>query len=290
MTENVIILFYLYIELSYPQVVADEQQKLCEKLGLRGRLIVAHEGLNGTFEGARSAIDTYIQTMRADQRFASIHFKQSVSDMPTFPKLSVKVRDEIVSSHLGKKNVDVNPTRVTGKRLTPDELRDWFASGKDFHIVDMRNDYEYKVGHFKNSIASGMTNFRDLPQVPERIAHIKNKPVLTVCTGGVRCEKASGYLVSQGFQDVYQLDGGIVSYMEKFPGQDFRGSLYVFDGRVTMHFDAPDQHVIVGLCVFCNQPCERYVNCKDDECHVHIIACTTCVEKDMGRLCPQCEN
>jgi UPF0176 protein len=286
MSGYTIILFYKYVRIDDPASLAREQQALCERLNLKGRLIIATEGLNGTFEGAPEAIDEYIAAMQRDDRFVDIHFKKSQGTGDAMPKLSIKVRDEIVSGHLGAHDVD--PTRVTGKRLTPDELHEWIQSGKHFHIIDMRNDYEYHVGHFKNSHPSGMRNFRELPTVPSRFEPLRKEPVLFVCTGGIRCEKASGYMISQGFEDAYQLEGGIVSYMEKYPGQAFQGSLYVFDQRITMHFDTPEQHTVVGTCVFCGENCERYVNCKDDVCHAHFIACTACVEKDMGRLCKEC--
>src|SRR6185369_5737909 len=115
------------------------------------------------------------------------------------------------------------PNKLTGKRLKPEELHDWINSDKEFYIVDMRNGYEHLAGYFKGSILPAMDNFRDLPAFLKQIEHLKNKTVLTVCTGGVRCEKASGYLLANGFSDVYQLDGGIVTYMESYPNEDFLG-------------------------------------------------------------------
>ncbi|HYD91814.1 MAG TPA: rhodanese-like domain-containing protein, partial [Flavobacterium sp.] len=155
--------------------------------------------------------------------------------------------------------------------------------------VDMRNSYEHKTGHFENSILPPMENFRDLPKVVDKISHLKNKTVLTVCTGGVRCEKASGFLVEQGFNEVYQLDGGIVSYMEKYPNEDFKGKLYVFDGRVTMGFQTEDpKHEIVGRCDACNELSENYVNCANLACHRHFINCKKCLEKSNNKaFCPE---
>ncbi len=183
---------------------------------------------------------------------------------------------------------DVNPNETTGKYLSPEELNAWFASGKKFKIVDMRNDYEHKVGHFEGSILPPIENFRDLPKVVEQIKHLKNKTVLTVCTGGVRCEKASGFLITQGFTDVYQLDGGIVSYMEKYPNEDFKGKLYVFDGRVMMGFYTDDaKHQVVGKCDACGEESEHYVNCDNPVCHRHFINCMKCLEKSEGKaFCP----
>lgn len=205
--------------------------------------------------------------------------KRSRGTGDAFPRLSIKLRKEIVSAHLGDE--DVKPYELTGKYLTPDELHEWFEKGEDFEMIDMRNDYEWKIGRFENSQFSGMKNFRDLPEAADRFRELGNKKVVTVCTGGVRCEKASGYLLKRGFQDVYQLSGGIVSYMEKYPNKHFKGKLYVFDKRIVMDFDSPDNHTIVGRCDMCEAPSEDFVNCRNPKCNAHFIMCSTCkAEKD----------
>ena len=156
----------------------------------------------------------------------------------------------------------------------------------------MRNTYEHKVGYFQDSILPPIENFRDLPKVVEQIAHLKSKTVLTVCTGGVRCEKASGFLLKEGFENVYQLDGGIVSYMEKYPNEDFEGKLYVFDGRITMGpsalpgagLPADEKAKIVGKCDACDAQSENYVNCANPACHKHFIACEKCISEAGGNV------
>ncbi len=284
--ESRIILFYKYVRVADPELVRGIQEEICLRLGLKGRCIIAAEGINATYEGTKENIKKYILELEKDERFKNIHFKLSAGTGNAFPKLSVKVRKEIVSLHLG--TCDINPNEITGIHLKPEELHEWIKSGREFYIVDMRNVYEHKVGHFENSILPPIENFRDLPKVVEQIKHLKNKTVLTVCTGGVRCEKASGFLVTQGFTDVYQLDGGIVSYMEKYPNEDFKGKLYVFDGRVTMGFYTDDaKHKIVGVCDACKEQSENYVNCANPVCHRHFIACFECLQKNEGKaFCP----
>lgn len=288
MTENQhqIILFYKYVRIDDPVAVKDWQFSICEKLGLKGRCIIASEGINATYEGTEENIKEYIKELEKDKRFLNIHFKLSPGNGHAFPKLSVKVRKEIVSLGLGV--CDVDPNQVTGIHLKPEELHEWIKNKKEFYIVDMRNVYEHKVGHFEGSILPPIENFRDLPKVVEQIKHLKNKTVLTVCTGGVRCEKASGFLVTQGFTDVYQLDGGIVSYMEKYPNEDFKGKLYVFDGRVTMGFYTDDtKHEVVGKCDTCGEKSENFVNCANPVCHRHFITCENCLAKNDGKaFCP----
>lgn len=277
-----ILLYYKYVEINDPYKFMEDHSNLCQRLNLKGRIIVASEGLNGTVEGLRKDTEKYIEELTRDLRFSDIHFKKSSSDGNAFSKLSIKVRNEIVSAHLGN---DINPSRVTGKYLAPQELHNWLHSKRRFFIVDMRNDYETAVGYFNNSLLAPFRNFRDLPKVLPILESLKNETMVTVCTGGVRCEKASGFLVENGFKNVYQLYGGIVSYMEKYPNEDFLGSLYVFDGRVTMGFNLENrQHVVVGRCKFCKAPAEKYFDCQNLYCQGkrHFISCNKCIEKTKG--------
>lgn len=278
-----ILLYYKYTHIDDPTALMNSQRALCQKLGLKGRIIVANEGINGTLEGTLENTEKYIEEMNKDLRFVDIHWKKSVGTGSAFKKLSVKVRNEIVSLHLGERDID--PNKITGKKLKPEELKAWYENNKDFVVVDMRNDYELEVGKFDRTVFPGMKNFRDLREQVESIKNLKDKTVLTVCTGGVRCEKASGFLVEEGFKDVYQLDGGIVSYMEKYPAKDFKGTLYVFDERITMDFDDPDKHVVIGKCKLCKSPCERYVNCVNNGCHLHFVCCDGCSEEDGKSYC-----
>lgn len=275
-----ILLFYKYVRIEDPQAVRDWLFALCQKLSLKGRLIVATEGLNITLEGKTEDTEAFITELETDQRFLNIHFKRSVGTGDAFPRLSVKVRSEIVSLHLG--TCDIDPNQLTGVHLAPEALHQWIAEGREFYIIDMRNAYEHAIGKFKDSICPPMNNFRDLQKVVKRLKHLKDKTVLTVCTGGIRCEKASGYLLAQGFTSVYQLDGGIVSYMEKYPNEDFEGKLYVFDGRVAMGFYTDDPaHVIVGRCEDCGAQSENIVDCRSGNCNGQFIICEACEKKQL---------
>lgn len=271
-----VLLYYKYVKIDDSNGLVRDQVFLCQKLGLKGRIIVAYEGINGTLEGDAQNVNRYVDIMRKNAIFGDIDFKISEGTGNAFSKLSVKVRNEIVSGCLA--DWDVDPTKTTGKYLTAKQLHKWIHSDKQFYIIDMRNDYEQEVGHFEGSILPGLSNFRDLPKIMPKIERLKEKTVVTVCTGGVRCEKASGFLVKHGFSDVYQLYGGIVTYMEKYPNEDFNGALYVFDGRVVMSF-GDEGREIIGRCAVCKKLSEIYINCGDIFCNRHFICCENCRKK-----------
>jgi len=279
-----ILLYYKYTTVRNPEKFRDEQRALCESLGLKGRIIVSTEGVNGTVEGLKENTERYIDALSSKRGFSNIHWKRSQGTGTAFPRLSVRVRPELVSLHLSKKS-DIDPRKTTGTHLSPDALRSWYEKGEKFTVIDMRNTYEHKVGAFAGSVCPSMKNFRDLPKVLPKLKKFKNDRVLTVCTGGVRCEKASGYLIKKGFKNVYQLDGGIVSYMEKYPGLDFRGSLYVFDGRVTMAFNPKTgKREIIGICEKCGTSTENYEDCGNDFCHKQMLVCDECVAREGGKV------
>jgi UPF0176 protein len=271
-----VLLFYKYIPLPNPEEIRDQQRQLCERLDLKGRIIVASEGINGTAEGTIEDTESYILEMEKNPLFKGIIYKKSAGTGQAFPKLSVKSRKEIV--RLG---VDIDPNKVSGKYLSAEELHSWFEKGKRFFIVDMRNDYEYLSGYFEGSVLANIHNFFDLPKAVDKLAHLKGETIVTVCTGGVRCEKASGLLIQNGFEDVYQLKDGIQTYMERFPNKHFKGKLYVFDNRLTLGFNTDDSsHQIVGNCMHCGVSCDSYVNCAYDICHYHYLCCERCKDPE----------
>lgn len=282
-----VLLFYKYVAIEQPEALKASYFLLCEKYNLKGRTIIAEEGINGTLEGTTENTEAFAKELLLDSRFSDMQIKRSISEGVSFPRLSVKVRNEIVGTRFPK---EVDPTKKTGIYLKPEELREWYEQEKDFVVVDMRNSYEFESGHFKNSIDPGMTASRELP---EKIAAIKekaqDKPILTVCTGGVRCEKMSAYLLHQGFKDVYQLDGGMHSYMEKYPGKDFLGTLFTFDDRLVMDFGG--EREVIGKCKRCGAANEQYQNCANAECNMLFLICNDCMSSEGPGFCSEkCER
>ena len=271
-----IILFYKYANIENPATYMERERAVCNVLGLKGRIIIAEEGINGTLEGTIENIEKYKIHILNDKKFKNMNIKESVGNGEAFPRLSVKVKDEIVSTKLPK---HINPNRETGKYLQPIDLKRMYDDNEDFVIVDMRNDYELASGYFDKTINLNLENSRDLQKsdVLDKIRIHKNKKLVTVCTGGVRCEKMSAYLLDQGFENVYQLHNGMHGFMEKYPGEHFKGTLYTFDNRKVMDFGGDRE--IIGRCFSCNNATERYENCSNPICHKHFLVCENCVNK-----------
>ena len=224
-----VLLYYCYTSLENPAQFRDEHHRLCLDLDLRGRIIVAAEGLNGTVSGTREACAAYMAAVQTDPRFAALEFKIDEVESHAFQKLHVRLKDEIVHSSLRH----VRPHERTGQHLTPQQFKD-LKDRDDVVVVDVRSDYEYNLGRFKNAVTLDMENFRDFPERVARLQEFKDKKILTYCTGGVKCEKASAFLLEQGFENVYQLHGGIIKYGHEVGGEDFDGQCYVFDNRVAV--------------------------------------------------------
>lgn len=270
-----VLLYYKYVTIENPEEFTARHKTLCQELGLRGRILIAGEGINGTVSGPVAATDAYIAALRADERFADMEYKIDEADDHAFRKLIVKARNEIV--RLGLES-DVNPLQRTGKRLSPKEFYEAMQSD-DVVLIDARNDYEYDVGHFRGAIKPTVKTFRDFPQwVRETLAQYRDKKVLTYCTGGIRCEKFSAMLLEEGFKDVSQLHGGIVTYGKdpEVQGKLFDGSCYVFDERVTVPVNRTDEARVISHCHYCGEECERYVNCANLDCDHQFLCCVEC--------------
>jgi UPF0176 protein len=279
-----ILLYYLYRQIENSQAYVEEHRSLCQSLGLRGRILIGDEGINGTVSGLREATERYQESLRTDPRTAGISFKIDAAVGHVFPKLIVKWRPEIVTLGLGPEDVD--PTVRTGKRLSPSE---WLEAMREENVVviDGRNRYESELGRFKGAICPDIDNFREFPAwLREHAEELRGRKILTYCTGGIRCEKLSGYLLEEGFEDVSQLEGGIVTY-GKDPatlGRDFEGLCYVFDQRIGVEVNFTETRTIVSRCEKCEEPCARYRNCSCKSCNRKYFLCASC-EETKGRAC-----
>ncbi|USK66151.1 rhodanese-related sulfurtransferase [Peribacillus frigoritolerans] len=279
-----VLLYYLYVPIENHEEFAAEHLAACKALELKGRILVASEGINGTVSGTIEQTDKYMDMMKSDPRFADIVFKIDEAEGHAFKKMHVRPRNELVTLRLED---DINPNQTTGKYLSPKEFFEQMQDENTI-VLDARNDYEFDLGHFRGAIKPEITNFRELPEwVRENKEMFEGKKILTYCTGGIRCEKFSGWLVEEGFEDVSQLHGGIATYGKdpEVQGELWDGQMYVFDERIAVPINQKE-HVIVGRDIYSGEPCERYVNCANPECNKKIL----CSEENEHKHMRSCNH
>ena len=279
-----ILLYYLYVPLEDPAGFLAEHRALCERLELKGRILIAAEGINGTVSGTTAATDEYMAVMRADPRTSAMEFKVDPADGHAFPRLSIKLRSEVVTLGLGHE--DLSPRELTGEYLDPEQWRSMMED-ENAVLIDARNDYEWELGRFEGALLPDVASFRDLPAwIRKHREELEGRKIMTYCTGGIRCEKFSGFLLQEGFGQVYQLHGGIVTYGKdpEVQGEKFEGKCYVFDERIGVEVNRTDGAKVVARCLHCGEPSDRYVNCSWSRCNAQHFCCEAC-EGAVGRYC-----
>jgi UPF0176 protein len=282
-----VIAYYHYTKIAQAQEMVPEHLAYCQSIGLRGRIYIAKEGINGTISGTIEACKTYMDYLCANPLFKGIEFKIDEHNEHAFNRLHVRYKTEIVHSGL-RDPEEIDPTKETGKHIRGVEFEQMKAQ-EDVVIIDVRSNYETRLGKFKNSVTLDMDNFREFPGKVAELERYKDKKVITVCTGGIKCEKASAYLIKRGFKDVYQLHNGILGYAKETGGKDFDGSLYVFDGRVSI----PINHVnptAIANCSKCGTPTYRNLNCANVECNEQFNMCEACSEEMLGACSEACKT
>lgn len=275
------LLYYKFTPIADPEAVKLWQKTLCEHLNLRGRILVSRHGINGTVGGDLADLKAYVKVTKQYAGFRDILWKWSDGSRDDFPRLSVRVRRELV----GFKNsddefeVDENGVIGGGVHLKPDQVHEMVEKyGDDVVFFDGRNAHEAMIGRFKNAIVPDTRTSRDFIAELEsdKYDDIKDKRVITYCTGGVRCEVISSMMKKRGFKNVYQIDGGIVKYGEAY-GDDglWEGSLRVFDKRMTMNFS--DHAKTIGECIHCHAKTSNFENCAEPTCNELVLICESCV-------------
>ncbi|WP_445490718.1 oxygen-dependent tRNA uridine(34) hydroxylase TrhO [Niallia sp. 03133] len=283
-----VLLYYKYTTIENPEEFSMEHLAFCKELGLLGRILVSDEGINGTVSGTYEQTEQYMEALRNDPRFADTIFKIDEAEGHAFKKMHVRYKKELVNLSLEE---DINPLELTGKHLKPTEFFEQLQA-PDTVVIDARNDYEFDLGHFRGAIKPDIETFRELPKwIQENKKLLEGKKILTYCTGGVRCEKFSGWLMREGFEDVSQLDGGIVTYGKdpEVQGKLWDGQCYVFDQRISVPVNRVE-HVVVGRDIFSGEPCERYVNCANPECNRKMLCSPENEEKYMRSCSHECRT
>ncbi len=283
-----VLLFYKFTPIKDPQAIMLWQRALCNELKLRGRILISKDGINATLGGDIQACKQYLKRYREYEQFRGTDIKWSEGSgldengySLDFPRLSVRVRKEIVG--FGKPeelHVDEKGVIDGGQHVKPEELEQLIADNPDLVFFDGRNEVEWEIGHFANAIVPNTFTSHDFAAELDsgKYDHLKDKPIVSYCTGGVRCEILSAMMKHRGFEKVYQLDGGIHRYAEKYGNTKvWQGSLVVFDGREVVDYDGGEQKI--GTCHQCGQKANRLRNCDDPSCRVRLVTCMDCLAK-----------
>ena len=282
-----VLLFYCFTPLADPEAIRLWQRELCEKLGLRGRILVSEHGINATVGGELKACKQYVKSLKSYAPFKNVDMKWSEGSgldehgmSKDFPRLVVKARPEIVSFGAPDElTVDESGVVGGGIHVRPDEVEDLIKKHPDLVFFDGRNQVEAEIGRFDGAIVPDTSTTHDFVTLLDSgvFDYLKQTPILTYCTGGIRCEVLSALMRNRGFEKVYQLSGGIVRYAEEF-GNSGRwiGALTVFDNRETMTF-GPDT-AIIGVCYGCGNPAGQLHNCDDSACQKRLVTCPDCWE------------
>ncbi len=277
-----ILLYYKFTPLKDPEAVKLWQKTLCNSLNLRGRILISKDGLNGTVGGEMKDLKAYAKATKGFAPFKGIIFKWSEGGREDFPRMSVKHRRELV----GFKNsddefeVDENGVIGGGKHIKPRQIHELVEKhGENVVFFDGRNAHEAKIGKFKNAVVPNTNTSRDFIKELEsdKYNDLKDKKIVTYCTGGIRCEVISAMMKKRGFKEVYQIDGGIVKYGEKYKDDGFwEGSLRVFDDRMTVEFS--DKAKTIGECTHCKEKTSNFENCAWVGCNDLVLICEKCKE------------
>jgi UPF0176 protein len=275
-----ILLYYKFTPVKDPEMLKLWQKTLCDSLNLHGRILVSSQGINGTVGGDIEDLKAYVKKTKEFPGFKDILWKWSEGGRDNFPRMSVKVKKELVAFETWDEiQVDEKGVVGTGPHLKPHEVNELVSQyGDDVVFFDGRNQYEAAVGRFKNAVVPDTRTSRDFKRELEsgKYDDLKNKKVISYCTGGVRCELLSAMMKQRGFKDVYQIDGGIVKYGEAY-GDDglWEGNLYVFDGRMGMNFS--DHAKVIGQCIHCKGKTSNYENCANPACNDLVLICEACL-------------
>jgi len=282
---RVTVSFYRYVKIENIQEFRDLLYKNLSYLNVLGRIYIAHEGINAQISIPEYNEKNVVEYVNSIQYLRNIDIKKAITEGESFYKLTIKLKDEIVAYGIDDSEYDMN---VVGKHINPDDF-DKYMENKNSVVVDIRNHYESEVGHFKGALIPDVERSQDLlPEVKKLLSNHKDKKILLYCTGGIRCEKASSYLLKNNFKDVNQLKGGIINYANTIKSKktksNFIGKNFVFDNRLGE--DVTDD--IISSCHICKSKSNIHRNCSNDLCHILFIQCDACTKKYKGCCSDKC--
>tara|TARA_Y100000588_G_scaffold73871_1_gene76522 strand:+ start:1152 stop:2126 length:975 start_codon:yes stop_codon:yes gene_type:complete len=281
-----ILLYYYYVKINNPQKFKQDHHLFCIKNNIKGRIIISSEGINGTVSGKKNDCEKYMNHLNKNKLFKDLDFKVEEYNSNAFNKINVRLKNEIVNSGINDDSI----LDKKGQYIEPSDFKTILEDlPDDVTILDVRSNYEHSIGRFNNALTLNIENFRDFPdKISElkRMISKKNK-IITYCTGGVKCEKASAYLMKNGYENVYQLHGGIIKYGIEENGKNFQGKCYVFDNRIVKDINKVNPKVI-GRCYITGERTDRMVNCANSECNRHFTLSEEGAKKYKGCCSKDC--
>lgn len=289
MTNNnqhyLVLAYYKFINVENPIQAVESHKIFFNNRDVTGRIYISEQGINGQMSGCLSDAEAYMHWLKSQTPFDDIHFKIHSHHENIFPRMTVKYRKQLVAIDIP---VDV---QKRGTHLSPQEWKQVLDSQDDYVLIDVRNDYEWEVGHFAGAELPQLQNFRDFPQYAESLkqTHGPEKKVLMYCTGGIRCELYSALLKEQGFEEVYQLQGGVINYGLEQGNEHWKGKLFVFDDRLAVPIDGQEAEPI-SHCRHCHLPCDTYYNCANMDCNDLFICCPSCIDVYAGCCKWECKS
>tara|TARA_Y100000768_G_scaffold381787_1_gene361023 strand:+ start:1019 stop:1843 length:825 start_codon:yes stop_codon:yes gene_type:complete len=242
---------YKFININNTEEMKNKFLEKCLDLGLKGTIYFSNNGINFFVAGTQEMIDKYIYFMELDERLVEISLKISYTEYQPFRRMIVKKKKEIIALGLD----EVRPAEYTSPSINPKELKKWLDEEKDIMLLDTRNDYELRIGTFENAVDLDIKTFREFPSALEKLNVDKNKTVVMFCTGGIRCEKASVVMENQGWNNVFQLEGGVLNYFEEVGGEHWNGDCFVFDQRVALNSELMETEI--EMCFICREPLSK---------------------------------
>lgn len=282
-----VIAYYCFTKIADPRLEARRHQEFFSTRDIKSRIYISEEGINAQMSGFAPHAEEYIAWLRSDPRFSQIDFKIHLHHENVFPRATVKVRAQLVAldtpADLSQK----------GESLSPQAWKEMLERKDDNTLlIDVRNDYEWKLGHFEGAELPKLENFREFPKYAQELKEErdpKTTRVMMYCTGGIRCELYSALLKEQGFENVYQLDGGVIGYGLRQGSEHWKGKLFVFDDRLAVSIDGKEGEPLCS-CARCETPCDHYYNCANMDCNAFFLSCLSCAEKFQGCCCVECQS
>lgn len=281
-----VLAYYSFTALEDPHGEVERHKKFLENRDATARIYLSEQGINGQLSAACEDAKIYMEWMHSRPEFQNLHFKVHEHYEQAFPRLSIKYRKQLVAID---QEVDIS---VTGEHVSPKKWKEMLESSERPLLLDVRNDYESKVGHFEGATLPACNTFREFIAYTEELCQKvdpENTPVMMCCTGGIRCEIYSSVLLKKGFKKVYQLDGGIINYGLEVGAKHWLGKLFVFDDRMTIPI-AQEQTPVIGTCHHCQTTTENYYNCANMDCNELFLCCGKCIESYLGCCKETCKD